>query len=60
MASGKFTEKKRKELSDEIIEMCRIDPGEKFRISDYDPAWMGTPEMIKLGEEVLKKGAKRP
>lgn len=42
----------------EIFDMCRVDSGEKFRLADFDPAWMGTKEMRALGEATLKKRAK--
>ncbi len=56
---AKHPSKTIKELRQEIVGHCRIDQGEKFRLKDHDPAWLGPPEMDLLGEEVLKKRAKR-
>ena len=39
---------------DKLIDRFRVRPGQKVRMKDYDPAWRGTKEMRKLGEEKLK------
>ena len=54
-----FSDREREQLREEIIGMCRVDPGEKFRLADHDPTWMGTEEMKVLGADKLKKEAKR-
>jgi len=38
--------------------LFRVPPGKKVRLKDYDPAWMGTKEMRRLGKDVLKEKAK--
>ncbi len=45
-------------LDEKIIDLFRVDPGEKFRIKDFDTAWIGTKEMRELGEDQLKERAK--
>jgi PPK2 family polyphosphate:nucleotide phosphotransferase len=44
-------------LDETIIDLFRVDPGEKFRIKDFDTAWVGTKEMRDLGEDKLKERA---
>ena len=38
----------------EFLRLFRAEPGKKGWLQDHDPAWAGTPEMKKLGEETLK------
>ena len=38
----------------EFLRLFRAEPGKKGWLQDHDPAWVGTPEMKKLGEETLK------
>ena len=40
-----------------IIDQFRVKPGEKVRLKDFDPAWMGTEEMRELGKRELKERA---
>jgi PPK2 family polyphosphate:nucleotide phosphotransferase len=44
----------RKTLND----LFRVPPEKKVRLKDYDPGWMGTKEMRRLGKDVLKEKAK--
>lgn len=37
---------------DKVIETCRVPPGKKARIDDYDPAWLGG---VKGGDKTLLK-----
>jgi PPK2 family polyphosphate:nucleotide phosphotransferase len=44
----------------EIIDWCRVDPGEKVRLKDFDPAWAGDPKVPKekrkeLAEKLLSQ-----
>jgi polyphosphate kinase 2 (PPK2 family) len=41
----------------EFMNLFRAKPGKKGWLQDYDPAWAGTPEMKRLGEETLKDRA---
>ena len=41
------------------IELFRIEDGSGFDLSSHDCGWMGTPEMVELGEKKLKKRAKK-
>jgi PPK2 family polyphosphate:nucleotide phosphotransferase len=40
-------ESKREHRLTEFVENCRVPPGEKFRLSDHDPAWAGNPKQPK-------------
>lgn len=45
---------------EEILAWCRVDPGEKVRLKDYDPAWAGDKEVPKekrkkLAEKLLSE-----
>jgi PPK2 family polyphosphate:nucleotide phosphotransferase len=33
--------------SDEILDWCRVDPGEKVKLKEYDPAWAGDKRISK-------------
>ncbi len=44
-------------LDETIIDLFRVDPGEKFQMKDFDTAWVGTKEMRELGEDKLKERA---
>jgi polyphosphate kinase 2 (PPK2 family) len=41
----------------EFMKLFRVKPGKKGWLQDYDPAWAGTSEMKRLGEETLKDRA---
>lgn len=41
----------------EIDSLFRVKPGERLRLRDYDPAWIGTDEMRDLGKDALKDRA---
>ncbi len=54
-----YTKEEREQIKNEIINKCRIDPGEKFSLADHQTRWAG-PEKIKtLGEGKIKKRAKK-
>ncbi len=41
-----------------IHKLFQIAPGEKVRLNDHDPGWLGTPEMRALGKDEIKSRAK--
>jgi PPK2 family polyphosphate:nucleotide phosphotransferase len=45
-------------LDEKIIDLFRVNPGEKLRIKDFDTGWAGTKEMRELGEDELKQRAR--
>jgi PPK2 family polyphosphate:nucleotide phosphotransferase len=46
-------------IAKEIIDRCRVKPGKKFRLKDYDPGWAQTKEMKELGKDAVKERAKQ-
>jgi PPK2 family polyphosphate:nucleotide phosphotransferase len=44
-------------LDEKIIDLFRVNPGEKFRIKDFDTGWAGTKELSELGKGELKQRA---
>jgi PPK2 family polyphosphate:nucleotide phosphotransferase len=49
----------RKKLMQDIYDRCRVTGEDKFSLADYDTAWAGPEEIKELGEEKLKKRAKK-
>jgi PPK2 family polyphosphate:nucleotide phosphotransferase len=49
----------REKLMQDIYDRCRVTGKDKFRLTDYDTAWAGPEEIKQLGEEKLKKQAKK-
>lgn len=45
--------------NDKLMDQFRIDPDEKFSLSDYSTTWTGTEEIRQLGEKGLKKELKK-
>ena len=43
----------RRKLAEEIVELCRVVPGKKFRLEDHDPAWAGNPKVPKAERKEL-------
>jgi len=41
----------------DLAKLFQAAPGKKTRLKDFDPGWMGTPEMRKLGKDELKREA---
>jgi PPK2 family polyphosphate:nucleotide phosphotransferase len=41
-----------------VYKLFQIGPGEKVRMKDHDPAWMGTPELRAVGKDRIKQRAK--
>ncbi len=42
----------------DLEEFFRVEPGERARLKDRDPAWMGTPALRELGKDAVKEKAK--
>jgi PPK2 family polyphosphate:nucleotide phosphotransferase len=49
----------REKLMQDIFDRCRVTGKDQFRLADYDTAWAGPEEIKQLGEEKLKKQAKK-
>ena len=49
----------RDKLMQDIFDRCRVTGKDKFSLADYDTAWAGPEEIKQLGEEKLKKQAKK-
>jgi len=49
----------RKQLANEIMNRCRVDKKNNFILSEHDTSWAGTKDIKKLGENKLKKKAKK-
>jgi hypothetical protein len=49
----------RDKLMQDIFDRCRVAGKDKFSLADYDTAWAGPEEIKQLGEEKLKKQAKK-
>ncbi len=49
----------REKLIKEIHDRCRVSGLDNFKLSNYDTAWAGPEEIKQLGEEKLKKRAKK-
>lgn len=49
----------REKLIKEIHDRCKVSGEENFKLSNYDTAWAGPEEIKQLGEEKLKKQAKK-
>jgi len=49
----------RKQLANEIMNRCRVDKKNTFILSEHDTSWAGTKDIKKLGENKLKKKAKK-
>lgn len=45
-------------IRQDILEIFRVRPGEKFRLADCDTGWAQTPELEELGKETVKDRAK--
>jgi PPK2 family polyphosphate:nucleotide phosphotransferase len=41
----------------DIIESCRVQPGKRLRLKDYDTGWAQTEELRELGKDVVKQRA---
>jgi PPK2 family polyphosphate:nucleotide phosphotransferase len=41
-----------------IYKLFQIAPGDKVRLEDHDPGWMGAPELRALGKDSIKERAK--
>jgi PPK2 family polyphosphate:nucleotide phosphotransferase len=42
----------------EILDLCRVPPGKKFRLKDHDTGWAQTREMKELGKAEIKERAR--
>ena len=49
----------RDHLMQEIIDRCKIERKNTFKLSDHDTTWTGVKEIKELGEEKLRKRAKK-
>ena len=45
-------------ISKKILDRFRVDPGERFRLKDVDPAWRGPKELRDLERDELKERAR--
>jgi len=59
MAQFIFSQLERESLKNNIIDKCRIDPGEVFSISNHSPSSLGAEELKVFEEATLKKKAKK-
>jgi len=39
----------------DLLDRCRVEPGKKFRLKDYDPAWTGAGELKELADKDARK-----
>ncbi len=58
MSKKKITKKERKQLASEIIDHCRVDPEENFKLSDYRNYWEEFEKKYDRDEATIKKSAK--
>ena len=49
----------RQKLVSEIMQRCRVDKENSFKIAEYETSWEGTEEIHQLSEEKLKKKARK-
>jgi polyphosphate kinase 2 (PPK2 family) len=42
----------------DMLDLCRVPPGKKFRLKDHDPGWAQTSEMKELGKAEIKERAR--
>jgi PPK2 family polyphosphate:nucleotide phosphotransferase len=49
----------KEKLMQDIFDRCRVTGRDTFRLADYDTAWAGPEKIKQLGEEKLKKKAKK-
>ena len=54
MAKDILTKKEREKLRFEVLDKCRIDTGERFRLSEHKTHWAGPKNAQKRGEGKLK------
>jgi hypothetical protein len=48
-----------KDLVNEILNRCRVDKEKKFKLTEHRTDWTGSGDFIKLGDDKLKKKAKK-
>ncbi len=58
MSKKKITKKERKQLASEIIDYCRVDPKESFKLSDYRNYWEEFEQEYDRDDASIKKSAK--
>ena len=58
MSKKKITKKERKQLASEIIDHCRVDPKESFKLSDYRNYWEEFEQEYDRDDATIKKSAK--
>ncbi len=58
MSKKKITKKERKQLTSEIIDYCRVDPEENFKLSDYRNYWEEFEKKYDRDDATIKKSAK--
>lgn len=46
-------------INRKLLRHFEVPAGKRIRLKDYDPGWIGTGEMRKLGTDVLKERARR-
>ena len=59
MAITIYSEEKRNQIRTEIIDKCRVDPDENFKISDHRAYWAELEGQHDLSDKEIKKLAKR-
>lgn len=59
MAKTIYTEEERNRIRKEIIEKCRVDPNETFKLSDHRAYWTELEERHDLSDKEIKKLAKK-
>jgi PPK2 family polyphosphate:nucleotide phosphotransferase len=45
-------------LARKIIDQCRVSPGDRVRLKNYDPGWAQTKQLKHLGKDEVKKRAR--
>jgi PPK2 family polyphosphate:nucleotide phosphotransferase len=58
MSKKIFTKKERKQLASKIIDYCRVDPNENFKLSDYRKYWEEFEKEYDRDDATIKKSAK--
>ena len=59
MAKTIYSEEDRNRIKSEILEKCRVDPNESFKLSDHRAYWAELEDQHDLSDKEIKKLAKR-
>lgn len=58
MSNKTFTKKVARQIANKIIDQCRVDPKEKFKLSDHKTYWQEFKEEFGQDDRTIKKSAK--